>query len=390
MSISLSADQVRRLRTRAQRLDGRPHDDQDDDVARDVAGIATALVGLQAQDAAAADLALRARRPVLTVADVKQAVVDDRSVARTWLMRGTLHLVAADDLRWLLDVLAPVAIERSRRRMEQLGLDERTADRGVERLADALADGTPRTRATITELLADDDIPLEGQALPHLLRYAALRGVLCNGPLQAGKPSYVLLDAWLGTVAKDGPGAAGPTDDALARLAGRYLAAYGPACLDDFAYWSGLRKRDARRGWDAAGDETVDVDAVGQPERMPADRVAWLDEPDGEDGAGRTPVVRLLGMFDAYLLGYRSRDLALAPEHADRLVPGTGGMVRASVLVDGSVRGAWTTRRAGDGLEVVVEPFGRLAGVVRRGLEKEVEALGRFLDVPATLRTKTA
>jgi hypothetical protein len=377
LPILLSKDQVLRLRTRAQRLDGRMHDDG-------VAGIAAGVAGLQAQNTAAADLSMRARDPSLTVSDVKRAVVNDRSVVRTWCMRGTLHLVAAGDLRWLLTVLAPRAIDRSRPRMRQLGLDEDTADRGVRRLAEVLADGTPRTRAEIADLLAGDDIPLEGQALPHLLRRGALRGVICNGPLRGGDSTYVLLDAWLGPAF----GADEAAGDGLARLAGRYLAAYGPASLDDFTYWSGLRKTDARRGWDAIDYETVDMDAAGQAARMPANRMAWLDPP-GNDRAVAGPVVRLLGMFDTYLLGYRSRQLALDPVHTDRLIPGTGGMIRAALLVDGRVQGAWKTRRTGGGLEILLEPFGKLSTGVRRGLQAEVEGIGRFLGVPARLRTKT-
>jgi hypothetical protein len=375
LSFSLTDDQVRRLRMRAQWLDGRAHDGG-------VAAIAGAVVGVQAQDTAAADHSLRARGTGLTVGDVKCAVVDDRSVVRTWCMRGTLHLVAAEDLQWLLPVLAPTAIHRSRRRMQQLGLDAGTAERGVHRLAEVLADGAPRTRVDLAAALADDDIPLEGQALPHLLRYAALRGVICNGPLQAGKDTYVRLDAWLGPAPDD------PHEDGLARLAGRYLAAYGPASLDDFAYWSGLRKGEAKQGWDAVVHETVEVDVAGRAARMPAHRVAWMDEPDDSRAGARRPIVRLLGMFDAYLLGYRPRDLALAPEHAHRLIPGTGGMIRAALLVDGRVRGVWTTRRSGGGLEILVEPFARLSVGVRQGLEAEVEGISRFLGVPATLRTK--
>ncbi|MEJ2679658.1 MAG: winged helix DNA-binding domain-containing protein [Gemmatimonadota bacterium] len=371
MALSLTDDQVRRLRMRAQWLDGRPHDGG-------VAAIAGAVVGIQAQATAAADYSLRARGTGLTVADVKRAVVDDRSVVRTWCMRGTLHLVAAEDLQWLLPVLAPTAIHRSRRRMQQLGLDAGAAERGIRRLAEVLADGAPRTRADLAAALAHDDIPLEGQALPHLVRYAALRGVICNGPLRGGKDTYVPCDAWLGSAPGD------PPEDGLARLAGRYLAAYGPASLDDFAYWSGLPKGMAGQGWDAVIHETVDVDVAA---RWDADLEAWVSELNFAVAGESRSLVRLLGMFDAYLLGYRRRGLALAPEHAHRLVPGTGGMIRAALLVDGRVRGVWTTRRSGGSLEILVEPFGKLPADVRRGVEAEVEGIGRFLDVPATLRT---
>ena len=411
MSVSLSEDQVRRLRARAQgpgpypagaggqrpRDAGAQHDGRSvhDDV---VASITGAAAGIQAQNTAAADLSVRVRGRGLTVDDVRRAVVDRRSVVRTWCMRGTLHLVAATDVRWLLAALAPTAIAGGRRRMERLGLDAPTADRGVRRLAEVLADGRPRTRVEIIERLAGDDLPLEGQGIAHLLWYAALSGVLCNGPLRGRKDTYVLLDAWLGPARKGEPTPAGPgarrtpgraadeadtvPDDLLARLAARYLAAFGPATLDDFAYWSGLRKRDARRGWSAIEAETVEVDAAGTLALMPADRVGWLDE----RAADAAPSVRLLPMFDTYLLGYRSRDLALAPAYADRLIPGGGGIIRATLLVDGRVRGTWKTQKARSGLEVLLDPFTPLSNAVLAAVDAEVADIGRFLGTAATLR----
>src|SRR5919202_160971 len=94
MATSLSADQVRRLCLRAQRLDPRP-------AAAGVAQVVREVCGVQAQDPAAAALAVRARGAGLTAAGVERARVEERSVVRTWCMRGTLHLVATEDLGWL-------------------------------------------------------------------------------------------------------------------------------------------------------------------------------------------------------------------------------------------------------------------------------------------------
>jgi hypothetical protein len=94
--------------------------------------------------------------------------------------------------------------------------------------------------------------------------------------------------------------------------------------------------------------------------------------------------VRLLGRFDDYLLGWRGRDLILDPRHARRIQAG-GGWIHPAVVVDGRVVGTWRARRAGDRLEVSVEPFGRLPAGSRPGLEAEVADLGRFLGVEARL-----
>jgi hypothetical protein len=96
------------------------------------------------------------------------------------------------------------------------------------------------------------------------------------------------------------------------------------------------------------------------------------------------PVVRLLGRFDDYLLGWRGRDLVLDARFARRVQ--AGGWVHPVVVVDGRVAGTWRARRAGGRLEVAVEPFaGRLPPRARPGLEAEAADLGRFLAVETRL-----
>src|SRR5712691_1400442 len=118
--ISLSNDQVRLLRLRAQRLTPRSRD-----TISDVALLVKELCGIQAQDARAAALALRVRSAGLVAADVEHARVQERTIIRTWGQRGTLHLLATEDLGWLLPLFGPVFIAASRRRRAELRSEER-------------------------------------------------------------------------------------------------------------------------------------------------------------------------------------------------------------------------------------------------------------------------
>ena len=113
MSITLSDDQLRFLRLRAQRLTP-----QRPDEVIHVAQVVKEVCGIQAQDASAATLAVRSRSVGLVVTDVEQARVDDRSIVRTWGPRGTLHFLAADDIGWLLPLLGPVFVSGDRKRRE--------------------------------------------------------------------------------------------------------------------------------------------------------------------------------------------------------------------------------------------------------------------------------
>jgi len=235
-----------------------------------------------------------------------------------------------------------------------------------------LLGGGPLTRAELARQLAAMGIPSQGQAAPHLLGRAALEGRICYGPDRDGEPTYVLLKDWVDV----GHGLAG--DAAQVELARRYLEAYAPAGPEDLAAWSGLALSEARAGFDVLAGQLIPVDMAGSPGWLLESQAAWLDQPP----AGS--VVRLLPSFDAYLLGYRNRGLVVSAQHARRIHPG-GGWLHPALLVDGRAAGTWKTRRKKNSLVVVVEPFESLSAEVMRGLEEEVQDLGHFLGLDATL-----
>ena len=224
----------------------------------------------------------------------------------------------------------------------------------------ALADDGPLTRPQLAERLAAANIRTEGQATPHLLMLAALRGVAVLGPVRAdGAHAFALTHDWLG--AAPAPELAGAERDAaLAELARRYLAGHGPAAPADLAAWSGLPLRDVRAGLKAIASELADRDddLVDLAAREPA--------PDAIPA-------RLLGAFDPYLLGWKDRAFAVPARHAERVHPG-GGMVRATATVDGLAVGTWTAPRG----VVALEPFGRLPAGARAALEVDADEVHRF------------
>src|SRR5712692_4909704 len=269
MMLTLSNDQVRFLRLRAQRLIPQPEHN-----LTSVAGVVKDLCGIQAQDARAAALAVRVRSLGLVVADVEHARVQERSIIRTWGQRGTLHLLATEDFAWLLPLLGPIFIAGDRSRRAELGLDEDTCIQGIHAMRDILSNQGPLTRVELVEQLASQGICLEGQAVPHLIVRAALEGIVCLGPDRGTKPTYVLIDDWIDR----GRALSLPRDAACAELARRYLAAYGPAELDDLAAWSGLSMGEVRTAWKSIADHLIDVEVAGRPAWMLKAHLAWLDE----------------------------------------------------------------------------------------------------------------
>jgi len=376
MTISLSNDQVRFLRLHAQRLTL-----QSPDGVTGVVEVVKQVGGIQAQDASAATLAVRVRSAKLVVADVEQARVQDRTIIRTWGPRGTLHLLASDDIGWLLPLLGPVFVAGDRRRREELGLDEDVCARGIHFIHNVLANQGPLTRAELFEQLANQGIHLEGQARPHLLGRAALEGLICLGPDRGAEPTYVLLNDWIGHERKGHPLS---EDEAYTKLTRRYLSAYGTATPEDQAAWSGLPLKKIRAAWQHIADQLIEIEFTGARGWILKTCASWLDELPIH-----TPIVRLLPRFDIYLLGYRKRDLAVQSQYARRINAG-GGIIHPTVLVDGRVVGTWKSKREKNHLGVIVEPFDELASELYEGLEAEVTDLARFLGMPTTLHVLTS
>ena len=300
-----------------------------------VAAVLRRVCGIQAQDAAAARLSVRARCAGLTAADVDA----EPAAVRTWAWRGTLHLLAREDVAWAIALVAPGATRSVAARWRALGLDDAVYERARAAIRERLAEG-PATRAQLRDALAAAGVDASGQRLPHLVRRAAFEGLL-HHPLD-------------GTFAALELPAPPPREQALAELGRRHAAAYGPAEARDVAAWSGLPVAEARMAWEAA--------ASGDP-------------PAGDDRpAGASPVVRLLPAFDTYLLGHRDRSAVVAPEHARLVHPG-GGWLHPVVLVDGRAAGTWNL----DGDTVVARPFAPLGAAVLAGLRAEAEDVARFL-----------
>jgi hypothetical protein len=306
------------------------------------------LVGVQAQDLAFARLALRPRCSAAVAASDVDDAARRGEVVWTWAMRGTLHLVRASDAGWLVGLLGPIFAARGRPRRLALGLDDALCERALGALRGALADGRPQTRAALAACVGIDG---SGQTPAHLMRYAALRGVLRRVP--GREPTFALLEQ---TVEEH------DEDEALARLAQRYLAGHGPAAAEDLAAWAGIGLRRARRAIAQAGPRSladggdVALASLLAPVRAPA-----------------RPHVALLGIFDPYLLGYASRDLVLDRRFAQRIQAG-GGFIAPAILVDGRVAGTWRRDR--------LEFFEPATDDVRAAAERELADVERYLAAP--------
>jgi hypothetical protein len=301
------------------------------------------LLAIQAQDARGARLAIRARSRGVSTADVDDALQRGELVV-SWLNRGTLHLVAAEDYWWLHALTTPQLATGNARRLRQEGVSAAQAQRGIDAVVAAVAGG-PQTRGQLRAALDAAGIPTVGQALVHILAAATLAGHIVRGPMAGAEQAFVAVDSWLGP--------APPRLDrqsALDLLARRYLAGHAPGSAEDLAKWAGITRADARR-------------AMGSVPEV------------SHQGSTSLPGPRLLGPFDPLLLGWASRTPFLGHH---RSVVTTNGVFRPVALIGGRVVATWTLPSG----TVTITPLEPVSQDDLARLNADAADVLRFLGLP--------
>ena len=332
--------------------------------------VARRLCGLHAQVMSSADLSLWARVRGHGADDLARALWDERTLVKTWLMRGTLHAVPADDLPLFVGALD----NRGRYDAAWLryyALEAASIERLIEAIHDVL-DGACLTRAELVQAVR----PRVGKGVAERLRSgwgeflkpAARRGVLCFGPSRSQNVTFVRPDQWLGRWRDIDRG------EARAELLRRFLGAYGPATMDDFGRWLGSKRR-LREQLEALAGEVEEV----EPKRfaLAADRSALAR-------ARASRGVRLLPGFDPFVLAPFSQ--RPVDEAFMNRVYRQAGWISATVLVGGQAAGVWKHERRGPRLEVRAEAFKRMAKPTREAVEREARSLARHLGGELDLR----
>jgi hypothetical protein len=326
------------------------------------------LGAVQAQDYLGALWTIGLRLPAATEARVEKAVAD-RTIVRTWPMRGTLHFVAAGDVRWMLELMTPRIIAGAARRHRELELDGASLGRIRKLLVRALQGGRQLTRSQIFQLLRRARISPDGQRGYHIMWRLAQEGVVCFGARAGKQQTFALLDEWVPHARSLERG------EALAELARRYFASHGPATLHDFAWWSGLKVSDARAGLDMISSELSRESVEG--------KVYWLSEKMSPPSRNAPPA-HLLPGFDEYLLGYTDRSAALDPDHARKIVPGNG-MFASTIVSNGRVTGTWKRAFKKKRATLTASYFAPPKKAETRALAAAAERYGSFLEMPVDL-----
>lgn len=350
MTESLAPDVILRLRMSALGLDIGSSEDQParpsepPSGAAQIASTASRMLAVQGQDWRSARWALGVRTPGTRVSDVHKAF-NDGLIVRSWPMRGTIHIVAAEDIGWMQRATNRRVLAGAAKRREFLGITDTALDKLVDTSLEALSAGMSLDRDELSEVWTAAGIQWQSNWRYHLIWWMCQNGLTVQGPVsERGEPRLVLASDWITSPRKP------EGHDALQELATRYASARGAVSAQDLAWWAGLTAGEAKTGLRLATESGQLIECSTSRDEKPA--ALWvdprlLDEPSqpGKDSW------LLLPAFDEHLLGYQNRTPQLTPEHFDRIVPGRNGMFLATIVRDGRVVGTWKKgTRKGEGL----------------------------------------
>lgn len=311
------------------------------------------MTATQAQDLQGALLAIGLRVPGARLTDVR-AALDDGSVVRSWPMRGTLHLVAPEDLRWMLDLTAERLHRVVAGRHRELDITWADIEKCRDVALDRVAGGGSVSRAELFAAFEAAGQPTTGQRGYHILGSLCRHAWLVQGPLAAHQQLLVAFDEWIPVSRTLG------RQEAIAEFMLRYFRSHGPATVRDFGWWTQLPLPEVRAALEQVREQLVELEYGGATYWMSPETEALLD-----DGVPGQRSVLLLPGFDEFLLGYMDRSHVLAPEHANKIVPGGNGVFKKTIVAGGEVIGTWTRTGTSGSAAVVPElfdeakPFGR-------------------------------
>jgi len=341
-------------------------------VLKRASGVVAMLGAVQAQDYGASKWGLALRTRGLTDAQIEKEI-DDGAIVRTHILRPTWHFVAAADIGWMLALSAPRVHTANAYWYRWLEVDEAVARRSRTALTKALRDGKHLSRAELGLVLERAKIQLtDSRRLAAIMMRAELDGVVCSGARRGKQFTYALLEERVTR----------PTlldrDAALFELARRYFTTRGPATVDDFAWWSGLTKADAKRGVEAAasklGHESIEGRSYWFPAAQRTVRIA-------------SSLAHLLPNYDEYFIGLKDRSAFSARLKAAGVEARTDGLSGHLLLMDGQIVGGW--RRTLARRTVVVEPrlLIPLRAAERRAVGVAAQRLSDFLALPVEIRS---
>ena len=336
----------------------------------DAVSICRDICGAQAQMMLPAFLQLWTRNHAITRADVENALWKSRTLVKTSLMRQTVHLIPTDEYRLYIAALRPSRVAAVLRVMARCGIGREEGEALTPLIMDSLSAG-PLGRVAIAAAVrpkVSKRMRSWMERVWSMVRLPVSEGLVCYGPGEGNKVTFIRVDQWFPKLKSKLPSAI----EAQCALMRKYLRAYGPATLRDFSHWSGIPMQEVKALPALLAADLEEISGENKSRFLLREDVARLNKISRKEAS-----IRLLPLFDPYLLAHREKEHLLAAQHYKRVYRNQG-WISPVILINGEVVGVWSHKLQGKRLLVRIEPFGKLSSAERLGIEREARRLAVF------------
>ena len=361
--IQLSAEQVRWYRLRQSGL-VKPFGDMETAVST--------LAGIQAQILPAAAISLWNRTEGLTYARFEELLFEERSLVKLWGQRGTLHLYASKEWPLFYGMMSE-QMTWGEKQVVKSGTSLESYRATLAELAEVLRQqptlGRSDLRASDLNLSEDHFSSWGG-----IFRDLVYRGYACHAYRVGSEGKFAHRENWLPNLKWTPP----PFDAANIEITWRHLHAYGPATVQDIAYWRGTAQRNVKKWLKTLGEAVVEVEVEGQP--MLA-LILDVEKMQATPPPAEAWPIHMLYRFEPILLGHKDKSWIIDMDFYKR-VWRPAGHIEGIVLDHGRVVANWRYERKESGLAVTVWPFWELRAGVKTAVSHRAQALADFFDLP--------
>ena len=281
---------------------------------------------IQAQDYNMSKWAIGVRLQGAKLSDIENAL-QKGEILRTHVMRPTWHLVAAEDIRWMLQLSKERIKSSSKSRDADLGITEKIFSRVLDIIGKILAGNNHLTRQEIALKLNEYGIKTDCALMIHYMQRAEVEGLVCSGIDKGTKQTYALIDE------RALPTAQPTKEETLAKLATNYFQSHSPASLQDFAWWSGLSAANCKY---AVNLITKDIDT-----NKFSTFGGLITHNLYKSETKNISQIHFLPTFDEYLISYKDRTHVIDLQHQPKAFT-KNGTFYPIIMCDGKIVGAWS------------------------------------------------
>lgn len=336
---------------------------------RDAAELVNYMGALQSQDLPMSKWAVGIRTIGCTEEAVN-AALNEGSILRTHVLRPTWHLVAAQNIRWMLDLTAPAILRIAKSYNKLVGITDKELSKTLRLFERWFNEHNELSRIELADMLRQSKIELGENRLSHFLFHAELNALICSGTIHGNAQHYALLDKRVPTQKYKMT-----RDEGLGRLALLYFRSHGPATVPDFSWWSGLTGTESAKAL-AIVEKALSRHAVDET-------IYFFDEVNRHDR--HVSYVQLLPAFDELIIGYKDRSSIIPTGMTDRLIT-RNGIFYPSVIDRGVASGSWKRSVSSKSATLSLQLFSTRTTTTTNRITKAANHYGRFLNRPVIVK----